>query len=304
MSVKWNSDASATCNLNKTMKFNPLKTGAHRQSKEGLFYNLLTVVATENAIDLQLCIAVDKSLSRRVGGAFVPRRGKVRRYISARRKVLEISVTKFGRANKPHVTTTDERKYPITIRGHRHHSRTRVRRAGREAAGRSREALTNFWRILYAHAGIVPNFNCSVSYSFAPSHHTALFPHRRFADSFFAPQIARVVYVPGPPAPRRAIQPLFCLAVVAPVCSVSSRLAQSVWMVIKSALLHPTEKRCIIIMRVTHAYMRLHVRTCKILFIRHKSHNSTVFIWLADKLSIVLPPGKRTLARLPIVLLS
>lgn len=101
-----------------------------------------------------------------------------------------------------------------------------------------RGVLTNFWRILYAHSGIVPNFNCSVSYSFplARTPRAALFPGRWFADSFFAPQIARVVYVAGPPAPRRAIQPLFCLAVVASVCPVSSRLAQSAWMVIKSAL--------------------------------------------------------------------
>lgn len=75
---------------------------------------MLTGVATKNAIDLQLRIAVDKSFLDESAVRSAPK--KVRRYISARRKVLEISVTKFDRANKPRVTTTDERKYPITIR--------------------------------------------------------------------------------------------------------------------------------------------------------------------------------------------
>lgn len=142
---------------------------------------------------------------------------------------------------------------------------------------------------------------------FRPPHTTL--PFSRAGDSptrfFFAPQIARVVYVPGPPAPRRAIQPLFCLAVVAPVCPVSSRLAQSSRMVIKSAPLRPAGETVhnnnaprytyVRTWRGTRHSSRLHYESCNVQF-------RAFFIRLTDKLSIVysrseedllLPPANR-----------
>lgn len=76
--------------------------------KEESFYNLLTGSCYGAAIDLKVCLLVDKSFSGRVDGAFRAG-GKVGRYISVRRKVLEISVTKFKRANRPRASNNDGR---------------------------------------------------------------------------------------------------------------------------------------------------------------------------------------------------
>lgn len=60
----------------------------------------------------QLRITVDKSFPDE-SAVRCTRRESWTIYLGVRRKVLEISVTKFDRANRPRVTTTDERKYPI-----------------------------------------------------------------------------------------------------------------------------------------------------------------------------------------------
>lgn len=155
---------------------------------------------------------------------------------AVRRKVLEISVTKFERANRPRARNNDGRtEIPLRdtactcVGGSWRISCSREKpRDALKVEDREREALTNFWRILYCARALAP---CPISivpfHILSLPHTTALFPDQRFADSFFAPQIARAVYVAGLLAPRCAIQPLFCLAVVAPVCPVPSRLAQS-----------------------------------------------------------------------------
>lgn len=95
--------------------------------------------------------------------------------------------------------------------------------------------------------GTVPNFNYSVWYSFSFSHHRS-FPDAPDPSIRFLPPLnssrrvrGRIPFLSSlPPQSCRAIQLLFCVAMVvtASMCfTVSSRLAQSAWMVIKSVLL-------------------------------------------------------------------
>lgn len=103
--------ASERCNLNNNneLQFNRIANIISKKKRNCfIISSLLRRILSIS----QLCITVDINpfpASRRC----VLRGGKVRRYISVWRKVLEISVTKFDRANRPRVTTTDERKYPI-----------------------------------------------------------------------------------------------------------------------------------------------------------------------------------------------
>lgn len=128
--------------------------------------------------------------------------------------------------------------------------------------GRGVEALTNFWQILYCARVLAP---CPIS--IVPFHilsllhlaiHRRPFPaDQRLADSFFAPQIARAVYVAvaGHPSPTLgALSRPFNSCFASRSCRdrvgggrwwswwcwcVPSRLAQSARMVIKSVPLRP-----------------------------------------------------------------
>lgn len=115
-------------------------------------------------------------------------------YIS-RRKVLEISVTKFERANRPRVTTTDESgstrlRYLSRIRARSIASCVRSTKGGK-----GREALTNFWRILYAHGNWAPCPISIVPFHILSPSHTPRPPFSRTGAIrrlvFLRPQIAR-----------------------------------------------------------------------------------------------------------------